>query len=97
MRNNRENGSLYQQITKGPKERVGSRLADLKSELREYEFLKSGQFPVDELEVVTGMPSMLIKERAAWGRTRRELVEQIRLRAGTRIPSACLSRIREVV
>ena len=40
---------------------VSSQLADLEEELREYESVREGRFQMDELNVVAGLPALLIK------------------------------------
>ena len=91
-------------IAKAQEDAVSSQLEDLKREMREYESLKTSEFPIDELEVVSGLPSMLIKARIASGMSQRDLAERIGLKEqqiqryeATDYASASLSRIREIV
>ena len=91
-------------IAKAQEDAVSSQLEDLKREMREYESLKTSEFPIDELEVVSGLPSMLIKARIARGMSQRDLAERIGLKEqqiqryeATDYASASLSRIREIV
>ena len=100
----RENSDVHPLIAKAQEEAVNSQLADLKSELREYESLKAGEFPIGDLEVISGLPSMLIKARIAQGMSQKDLAERIGLKEqqiqryeATDYSSASLSRIREVV
>ena len=79
-------------------------MADLKREMREYESLKAGEFQIGDLQVVSGLPSMLIKARIAQGMSQKDLAERIGLKEqqiqryeATDYCSASLSRIREVV
>ena len=91
-------------IAKVQQEAVRSQLADLESELREYESLKAGEFQLDQLNVVADLPVALIKARIAQGLSQKELAELIGLKEqqiqryeATDYASASLSRINEVV
>lgn len=99
-----ENSDVHPLIAKAQEKAVRSQLADLKSELREYESLKAGEFAIGDLKVVSGLPSMLIKARIAQGMSQKDLAERIGLKEqqiqryeATDYSSASLSRIREVV
>ncbi len=99
-----KSSDVHPLIAKAQKEAVESQLADLRSELREYESLKAGEFPIDDLKVVSGLPSMLIKARISRGMSQKDLAERIGLKEqqiqryeATDYSSASLSRIREVV
>ena len=90
-------------IAKVQLDAVKSQLADLESELREYESLKAGEFQLDELNLVAELPTVLIKARIAQGLSQRELAEhigvkeqQIQRYEATDYASASLARIREV-
>ena len=83
---------------------LSSQLADLESELSEYESLKAGEFQLDSLKVVADLPSILIKARIAQGLSQKELAERIGLKEqqiqryeATDYASANLARIKEVV
>ena len=96
--------NVHPLIAKAQEDAVSSQLEDLKREMREYESLKTSEFPIDELEVVSGLPSMLIKARIARGMSQRDLAERIGLKEqqiqryeATDYASASLSRIREIV
>lgn len=91
-------------IAKAREDAIRSQLADLRTELREYEALKSGNFELEQLGVVSGIPAMLIKARIARGMSQRDLAERIGLRAqqiqryeATDYASVSLSRIKEIV
>ena len=91
-------------IAKAQVDAVGSQLADLREQLREYESLKSGSFDFNELMVVNSLPTMLIKARIARGMTQRDLAERIGLKEqqiqryeATDYASASLGRIYDVV
>ena len=82
---------------------VGSQLADMEAELREYEAVKEGRFEVEALRVVADLPGLLIKARIAQGLTQRELAnrlglkeQQIQRYEATDYATAKWSRIREV-
>ena len=103
-RGDREEGDVHTLIAKAREEAVVSQLADLKSELREYESLKARKFEMDELQVVSDLPTMLIRARIARGLSQKDLAERIGLKEqqiqryeATDYASASLSRIREVV
>ena len=90
-------------IAKAQQDAVKSQLADLKSELREYESLKAGEFRLDQLNVVSVLPAVLIKARIAQGLSQKELAERIGLKEqqiqryeATDYASASLARINEV-
>ena len=94
---------MHPLIAKAQHDAVKSQLADLESELREYESLKAGAFQLDELNLVEELPTVLIKARIAQGLSQRELAEhigvkeqQIQRYEATDYASASLARIREV-
>lgn len=91
-------------IAKAREDAIRSQLADLRTELREYEALKSGNFEPEQLGVVSGIPAMLIKARIARGMSQRDLAEKIGLKAqqiqryeATDYASVSFSRIKEIV
>ena len=103
-RSNEEDQDLHPLIAKAREDAIRSQLSDLKSELREYEALKAGDFELDQLGVVSGLPAMLIKARIARGMSQRDLAERVGLKEqqiqryeATDYASVSLSRIREVV
>ena len=90
-------------IAKAQEDALSSQLADLESEMREYESLKAGEFQFDELRSVTHIPATLIKARIAQGLSQKSLADrvgvkeqQIQRYEATDYASASLSRIREV-
>ncbi len=96
--------SLHPLIAKAREDALSSQLADLESELSEYESLKAGEFQLDSLKVVADLPSILIKARIAQGLSQKELAERIGLKEqqiqryeATDYASANLARIKEVV
>ena len=62
-----ETEGVHPLIVKAQEDALRSQLTDLEEELREYESLKAGKFPVDELSVVAELPTVLIKARIAQG------------------------------
>ena len=91
-------------IAKAQEDALRSQLADLEGELREYESLRAGKFPMDELSVVAELPTVLIKARIAQGLSQKDLAERIGLKEqqiqryeATDYASASLTRIKEVV
>ena len=90
-------------IVKAQKDALSSQIADLESEMREYESLKSGEFQLDGLGTVEELPTTLIKARIARGMSQKDLAERIGLKEqqiqryeATGYASASLSRIKEV-
>ena len=104
MSGSHEDEDLHPLIAKAREEAIRSQLTELRSEIEEYEALKSGKFELDDLGIVSGLPAMLIKARIARGMSQRELAERIGLKAqqiqryeATDYASVSLSRIREVI
>ena len=98
-----QEGMLHPLIAKARRDAVRSQLADLEKELAEYEALKKGEFPMDGLNVVAGLPDVLIKARIAQGLTQKELAERMGLKEqqiqkyeASDYASASFARIREV-
>ena len=104
LRENRgEAEGVHPLIAKAQEDALSSQLADLQSEIREYESLKAGEFQFDELRSVTRIPAVLIKARIAQGLSQKSLADRIGLKEqqiqryeATDYASASLSRIREV-
>ena len=91
-------------ITKAQQDALESQLADLEAELREYDSLKSGQFPVEELGLVAELPTLLVKARVSQGLSQKDLAQRLGLKEqqiqryeSTDYASASLARILEVV
>ena len=104
LRRGEEEEDLHPLIAKAREDAIRSQLSDLRSELREYEALKAGDFELDQLGVVSGLPAMLIKARIARGMSQRDLAERIGLKEqqiqryeATDYASVSLSRIKDVV
>ena len=100
----REAGGVHPVIAKAREDAMTSQLADLEKELREYESLKVGELPLDELSVVADLPTALIKARIARGLSQKDLAQRLGLREqqiqryeATDYASASLTRIKEVV
>ena len=96
--------SLHPLIAKAQEDAISSQLADLESELREYESLKAGKFQWDSLSMVADLPAILIKARIAQGLSQKDLAErtglkeqQIQRYEATDYATANLARIKEVV
>ena len=99
-----ETEGIHPLIAKAQEDALRSQLADLEAELCEYESLKAGKFPMDELSVVAELPIVLIKARIAQGLSQKDLAERLGLQEqqiqryeATDYASASLSRIKEVV
>ena len=96
--------SVHPLIAKAQEAALTSQLADLESELREYESLKAGEFKLDALRLVADLPHALIRARIAQGLSQKDLAERLGLKEqqiqryeATDYASANLARIREVV
>ena len=101
---NEDDEDLHPLIAKAREDAIRSQLSDLRSELREYEALKAGDFELGQLGVVSGLPAMLIKARIARGMSQRDLAERIGLKEqqiqryeATDYASVSLSRIKDIV
>ena len=75
-----------------------------RTELRDYESLQRGEYPVDELKAIDELPSALIKARISLGLSQKDLAnrlglkeQQIQRYEATDYASASLTRIKEVV
>ncbi len=91
-------------IAKAQEDALASQIADMEGDLREYESLKAGRFPRDQLGLVAELPELLVKARVAQGLSQRELAmrlglkeQQVQRYEATNYGSASLSRILEVV
>lgn len=98
-----DGGNVHPLIAKARRDAVRSQLADLEKELAEYDALKKGEFRLEGLNVVAGLPDVLIKARIAQGLTQRELAERMGLKEqqiqkyeASDYASASFARIREV-
>ena len=99
-----EAGVMHPLIAKAQEDALRSQLADLESELREYESLKAGEFQIDGLKAVADLPTALIKARIAQGLSQKDLAERLGLKEqqiqryeATDYASASLTRIKEIV
>ena len=84
-RPNGDNNGVHPLIAKAQEDALSSQLADLESELREYESLKgelhrAGEFQLDALKVFADLPEVLIKARIAQGLSQKDLAERIGLK-----------------
>ena len=98
-----QGANVHPLIAKARRDAVRSQLADLEKELAEYEALKKGDFRMEGLNVVAGLPDVLIKARIAQGLTQKELAERMGLKEqqiqkyeASDYASASFARIREV-
>jgi ribosome-binding protein aMBF1 (putative translation factor) len=80
-----------------------SQLADLRTEIRQYEVLRSGKPVVLDVQSIDDLPRALIQARIASGFSQRDLAEllglkeqQIQRYEATDYASASLSRVREI-
>ena len=98
-----EADGMHPMIAQAQVDAVSSQLADLEAELREYEAIREGEFPVEALREAVNLPELLIKARIARGLTQRELADRVGLKEqqiqkyeATDYVAAKWSRIREV-
>ncbi len=71
---------VHPRIARAQEEAVASQLADLEEELREYEQVKAGGFRLEQLNVVSDLPVLLIRARIARGLSQRELARRAGLK-----------------
>lgn len=64
-------------IARASKNAVISQLADLQSQLTEYEQLKAGAIAIREVESLQDLPKMIIQSRIASGMTQKALAEKL--------------------
>ena len=90
-------------IAKVQEDALQSQLADLEEQLQEYEALKAGHFDLDALNVVSELPTVLIKARIAQGLRQKDLAERLGLKEqqiqryeATDYATASLTRIKEI-
>lgn len=98
-----EASDVHPRIAQAQEDAVDSQLADLERELREYEALKAGDFPLEELNVIGGIATTLIKARIAQGLSHRELAQRVGIKEqqiqryeATNYEAANLSRLQAV-
>ena len=98
-----DNKGLHPRIAQAQIDAVNSQLSDLENELRDYEALQNGDFPIERLAVVDELPALLIKARIASRLSQKDLAERLGLKEqqiqqyeATDYASASLRRLREV-
>ena len=105
LRNRRpEDTDLHPLVAKAQEDAVSGQIVDLKEDLHLYESMKAGTFSVEQLEMVSALPRMLVGARVAQGMSQKDLAERIGLKEqqiqryeATDYTSASLGRIMEVV
>lgn len=100
----RDTEGVHPLILKAQEEALRSQLVDLEGELRDYESLKAGNFEIENLNVISELPAVLIRARIAQGLSQKDLAERLQLKEqqiqryeATDYSSASLERIKEVV
>jgi transcriptional regulator with XRE-family HTH domain len=95
--------NIHPLLLEAEQEGINSQIADLCSEIKEYEELKAGRYAIPTLDAFAEFPMVLIKARIAEGLTQKELGERLGLKEqqiqkyeSTGYASASLSRVREV-
>ena len=95
---------MHPLIAEAQEDAVRNQLSDLEEQLRVYESLKAGNFEIENLNVVSELPTTLIKARISQGLSQKDLAERLRLKEqqiqryeATDYATASLARIKEVV
>ena len=70
---------LHPLLRKAHEDAYTSLLEDLQDDIHEYEALKRGEFPLEELRKVSELPKILIKARIAQGISPKELADRLDL------------------
>ena len=96
--------ALHPRLLSVQKAALQSQLSDLRAEIQEYETLKTGNFPLEQLKGISELPTLLIKARIASGLSQRDLADRLGLKEqqiqryeATEYASASFTRIGEVV
>jgi ribosome-binding protein aMBF1 (putative translation factor) len=99
-----EAAQVHPLLRKAQEEGLRSQLADLQSQLEEYEAIRSGQQGMLELESVEELPRVLIRARIAAGLSQKELAKRLGLKEqqiqryeATEYASASFARVLDVV
>ena len=94
---------VHPRLRRAEADGLRSQLADLRSEMRDYERLSAGTVCLMQVESLDDLPRVLIRGRIAAGLTQRELADRLGLKEQqvqryetTQYRSASLSRVREV-
>ena len=97
------NVAMHPLIAKAQEDALTSQLSELEGQFRDYESLKAGNFDLETLNVVTEVPTTLIKCRIAQGLSQKDLAELLRLKEqqiqryeATEYSSASFARIKAV-
>lgn len=72
---------LHPLLLKAMQDATQSQLADLESDLREYDALKAGHFDFARLNSIAAIPQLLIKARIARGWSQQELARRVGIKA----------------
>ena len=101
---NPEDTDLHPLVAKAQEDAVSSQIVSLKKELQLYESMKDGKFRLDQLEMVSELPYILIGARISQGMSQKDLAERIGLKEqqiqryeATNYSSASLGRIIDIV
>lgn len=98
------NNQLHPLVRKAQKDALTSQFADLKTELREYDALRSGEQKVLELTSFDQFPRALIQARIASGLSQKALADKLGIKEqqlqryeATEYASASIERVKEVI
>src|SRR5438552_2633451 len=71
---------MHPLLHQAQREALQSQLDDLRTQLEEYEALKSGKYKVIELESLAELPRVLVQARIAAGLSQKDLAERLGLK-----------------
>jgi transcriptional regulator with XRE-family HTH domain len=97
-------GEIHPLLRKAQEDALRSQLADLRTELEEYEALRAGRRAVPDLRSFTDLPQQLIRRRIAAGLSQKDLANRLGLKEqqvqryeATDYASASFTRLVEVI
>ena len=98
-----DTGKVHPLLRKAQTDALRSQLADLRSEIKQYEALRSGRQTVLAVQSFDDLPRALIQARIAAGLSQKQLADRLGLKEqqiqryeATDYASASLARVREV-
>ena len=95
---------LHPLLQKAEEDALRSQLNDLRTQLKEYEELRSGEVSITPPEILEELPQNLIRARIASGLTQKELAQQLGIKEqqiqryeATNYKTASLARLLEII
>lgn len=99
-----QDGKMHPRLRKAEIDGLRSQLADLDSDIREYEDLRSGRRSITSIQTFEDVPRALVQARIAAGLTQEQLADKLNIKPqqiqryeATEYKSASLARIADVV